>query len=243
MTAATDSADASRLAGVADRTLVALAAAGILAWVVLEFALRRGVGPSVAEFIGSAVGAEGAIFALGFPAVAALIAWLGTRSGLRRTDWDYDLGLRPLAAGLGGVVAYWAVYLAAVLALATILDVDLAALGSASGGAAAIPTWAIALYLVGNGVVVPIAEELAWRGVIQTALTESYGHYVAIVVTALAFVGKHLVVDLAANPFRVVSLLVLAVTLCGLRARWGTASSTVAHIGMNLLATASLILA
>jgi len=174
---------------------------------------------------------------------AALIAWLGMRYGLRRADWDYDLGLRPLGTGLGGIVAYWAAYLVAVLALAAILGVDLEALGSGSNGTAAIPTLAIALYFVGNGIVVPIAEELAWRGVIQTALTASYGHAIAIAVTALAFVGKHLIVDLAATPFRVASLLVLALVLCGLRARWGTASSTVAHLGVNVLATAGLLFA
>ena len=77
---------------------------------------------------------------------------------------------------------------------------------------------------------------------IQTALTESYGTYVAIVVTALAFVAKHLIVDLAVVPIRLGSLLILAFILCGLRARYGTASSTVAHLGMNMIATGLLVL-
>jgi hypothetical protein len=52
---------------------------------------------------------------------------------------------------------------------------------------------------------------------------------------------KHLVVDLAASPLRVVSLVVLAFVLCGLRARWGRTSSTVAHLALNLVTTAGLV--
>jgi len=78
--------------------------------------------------------------------------------------------------------------------------------------------------------------------VIQTALTEAYGTYVAIIVTAVAFVGKHLLVDLAALPFRTASLLVLGVGLCALRAGYGTASSTVVHVLMNSLETTIIVL-
>jgi len=56
---------------------------------------------------------------------------------------------------------------------------------------------------------------------------------VAIGVTTLAFVGKCLVVDLAAAPLRVASLLVLGLVLCGLRARYRTASSTATHLDVT----------
>lgn len=60
--------------------------------------------------------------------------------------------------------------------------------------------------------------------------------------TATAFVLKHLVVDLAAPPLRVTALFVFAVLFCVIRARYGTASSTVAHLVVNGLATASPVL-
>jgi membrane protease YdiL (CAAX protease family) len=69
--------------------------------------------------------------------------------------------------------------------------------------------------------------------VIQTALADAYGTWLAVLVTAAAFVAKHLVVDLAAPLFRVTSLVIMATILCGLRARYGTTSSTVAHLLAN----------
>jgi hypothetical protein len=42
---------------------------------------------------------------------------------------------------------------------------------------------------------------------------------------------------MAAPPVRVATLVVLAFVLCGLRARYGTASSTVAHLAVDLVST------
>lgn len=225
-----------------DGTLSLVAAVGMVAWVALEFTFRRGLGPLLADALDSGFGAEGAIMVVAVPPIAVLVAWLGTRVGIGRTGWAYDHSPRALAAGVGGIPAYFVVYLALLLALGPVLGIDPMA-DPGIGDVGDVPAWALALFLVGNGVVVPISEELAWRGVVQTALTESYGSYVAVVVTAVAFVTKHLVVDLAAPPARVLSLLVLAFLVCGLRARFGTASSTLAHVGINLLATASLLVA
>jgi len=79
--------------------------------------------------------------------------------------------------------------------------------------------------------------------VIQTALAEAFGTYIAIVVTAMAFVLKHLIVDLAVSPFRTTALLILAFSLCALRARYGTTTSTIAHVIMNSIETAAIIIA
>lgn len=72
---------------------------------------------------------------------------------------------------------------------------------------------------------------------------ESYGTYAGVTITAIAFVLKHLIVDAAAPFLRVVSLLLLAFLLCGLRARYGTASSTVAHIAANSIASVGVVFA
>lgn len=230
------------LADSPERSLPAVAAAAMVAWTALEFAFRRGLAPHLTDPLGSGVGAAALMLAGAVPLTAAVVAWLGTRAGVEPADWDYDLSLRTAAAGLGGVVAFLLVFdgitfvYTAVLGLERSLDASALGLGGA-------PTWALALFFVGNALVVPVAEELAWRGVIQTAIAESYGTPVAVGATALAFVAKHLVVDLAAPLFRVTSLLVLALVFCGLRARYGTTSSTVAHLVVNVLSTAPLVLA
>lgn len=237
-----ESRPADRFAVSSERSLPVVAAVAMLAWVLLEFAFRRGLVPALAEFVGSGRGADALILAFGFPLVAVVVAWWGAHTGIDRSRWDYELSLRTVGAGLGGAVAYFAVFAALAVILTSVLDVSPSFDGGVLGVTDA-PTWALIALLVGNGLVVPVTEELAWRGVIQTALTESYGVRVAVVVTAAAFVAKHLVVDLAAPPFRVASLVVGAFVLCGVRARYGTASSTVTHLITNLIATASLVLA
>lgn len=218
------------------------AAAGMVLWVVAEFALRRGVGYAVvAPRLGTSLGADAAIMVLGFPLIAAAVALVGRRGGVDPDDWDYEVSAWTAGAGLAGFLAYFVVF-TGVSAAAYVLGFGLP--GNVAGYAGADPAaWVLVAFLVGNGVVVPVAEELAWRGAIQTALTESYGTYAAVAVTAVGFVAKHLVVDLAAAPLRVVSLSVLALVLCGLRVRYGTASSTVAHVAANLVSTASLVVA
>ena len=241
MSESTSTAD--RLPASSGRNLFVVAVIAMAAWVLLEFAFRRGLVALLAEPLGTGRGADALVLTFLFPVVAGVVVWLGTRVGIGRADWDYDVSLRTVGAGLGGVVAYFAAFLGLVALLTSVFGLQTPSVSPTALGTAAAPAWALAFLLLGNGVVVPITEELAWRGVIQTALTESYGTYVAVGVTALAFVAKHLIVDLAAPPFRVASLAVLALIFGGLRARYGTASSTVAHLLVNLFATASLALA
>jgi membrane protease YdiL (CAAX protease family) len=96
--------------------------------------------------------------------------------------------------------------------------------------------WIGPLLLVANGIVVPVSEELAWRGVIQSSLARAWGMAGTVAVTALALALKHVIVD--GSVMRLTSLMVGALELCGVRARWGTGSSTVTHLVANFLATA-----
>jgi len=224
-----------------DRRLPIFAAAAIALWVLVEFALRRGLAPLLAEPLGTGLGADMASVAIGFPLIAVGIAWAGIHVGISPSDWEYKLSLRSVGAGLVGWLAYLVLYVGAVAVYTSVLGSQSSITPTALGVGDA-PVWAAALLLVINGVVVPITEELAWRGVIQTALMDAYGTSIAIVVTATAFVLKHLVVDMAAPPLRVTSLVILALILSGLRARYGTTSSTVAHLAANGIATATLVL-
>lgn len=224
-----------------ESNLPAFAAGAMALWVVLEFAIRRGLGPRLADPLGSGVGAAALMLAVGFPVIAGGVAWAGLRAGITPGDWDYDVSVRSVGMGLAGVVAFFVVYAAVTTVYTSVLGVE-PSVDASSLGFGGAPAWALALFLVGNGIVVPIAEELAWRGVVQTALAEAYGVSLAVGVTTVAFVLKHLVVDLSAPLFRVTSLLLLSFVFCALRARYGTASSTVAHLAANFTATASLVL-
>ncbi|WP_435125198.1 CPBP family glutamic-type intramembrane protease [Halobaculum sp. D14] len=228
------------------------AALAVAAWVLLEVAFRHGVAAVLADPLGTALGADMAATLLFLPVAAFVVTELGAAAGVGRADWDYDVSLRPLVAGVGGTVLFFALYLAALAGLVAALGAPQSAgLGGGGAGGTGAPTWALALFVAVNGVAVPVAEELAWRGVVQTALTERLGVAAAVAVTAVAFVLKHLVVDapvlLGASALvvgtRLASLVLLSAVLCLLRARYGTASSTVAHVCMNVPASLAALLA
>lgn len=226
----------SALAPLTDR-LPAVAAVSMFLWVAGEFAFRRGLVPHLADPLDSGLGADMVAIAIGMPLLAGSIAWLGIQAGITRRDWEYDISLHAIGAGLGGFVGYLALYFGVVLVLVLGFGLD-PSTGPVTLNFGSTPDWALAMLLLVNGILVPITEELAWRGVIQTALTKRYGDAIAIVATAIPFVLKHLVVDMSAPIFRVASLVILAFILSILRARYGTASSTVAHLSANGIFTA-----
>ncbi|WP_372480403.1 lysostaphin resistance A-like protein [Halomicrobium sp. HM KBTZ05] len=212
----------------------ALAAVVVATWVAVEFLVRRRGTPLLADAVGSGAGADMLLIALTFPALAVLAATIGNRRGIGPNRWRYELSRGAVLGGLVGVVVYFVLLLA--FAVVYVFTVGVPSVPTPSGGAETA-VWVLVTLLVVNGVVVPIAEELAWRGVVQTALVDAYGPVLGISVTATAFVAKHVVVDLGAPTFRLVSLIVIAVVLGVLRHRYGTASSTISHLGINLLAT------
>lgn len=89
--------------------------------------------------------------------------------------------------------------------------------------------------LVANGILTPIAEEYAWRGYIQHRLVQAWGMRLGLLLTALLFAAKHIVVDVSLG--RTTTLLVLAGLVGLIRWRWGTTASTVAHCVLNLFGT------
>jgi membrane protease YdiL (CAAX protease family) len=223
-------------------SLVRFAAAAMLVWVIVEIALRRGGVRVIAGAVRSARGADVILVGVGFPLLAYGLARWGMRLGIEPSDWEYDVSLRSVGIGLTSVVVYFLAIEAIGAVYTQIVSTPQSASTSAALSAGVTETlWvALAFFLV-NGVVGPVAEELAWRGVIQTALMESYGVYAGGAITALVFVLKHLIVDMAAPFLRVASLVILAFVFCGLRARYGTASSTVAHVAVNTVSSAAVI--
>ncbi|NHN43312.1 CPBP family intramembrane metalloprotease [Halorubellus sp. JP-L1] len=222
-------------------SLVAVAAGASVLWVVVEFAIRRGLTAPIGDALGTTAAGSAVTLALTGVVLAPTIAYLGTRVDVHPADWGLSLSVRGVLEGVGAVVAYYAFVVTASVVAVAAFGVDPAA--GTSGFGFDGPTWALAALLVANGVLAPIAEEVAWRGVVQTALTEAVGVAAAIAVTAVVFAAKHVVVDFAAPPLRVASLVFLAVAFGVLRHRNGTGSAIVAHVLANTTATVGLLLA
>jgi membrane protease YdiL (CAAX protease family) len=86
-----------------------------------------------------------------------------------------------------------------------------------------------------NGVLVPIAEEYLWRGVIQVQLLQAVPWALAIGTTAVLFSLKHVVVDASWDRF--LTLMAFG-CICGIVARRNSwRSSAVLHLFVNTVTT------
>ena len=91
-----------------------------------------------------------------------------------------------------------------------------------------------------NGLVVPIAEEWLWRGVVQPRLVSRMGVAAGIALTAVLFSAKHAVIDASMGRM-------LAITCGGVILGWVAHKATwrasaLSHIIMNSVATAGVII-
>lgn len=98
-----------------------------------------------------------------------------------------------------------------------------------------MPPFTVYLLLPVNGLLAPVVEEYAWRGYIQTRLTQGWGPLWGLLVTAVLFAAKHIVVDL--SLVRILTLLTIAFALGIIRHFWGTGASTVTHLALNSYAS------
>ena len=118
-----------------------------------------------------------------FVAVGGVYAsrWLG---GL---DLSVPAGedLRWVAVGLGGALAVWL----GSTAVSQLFDVQ----GPSSAVTASFSeTWALATFAVMAVLVVPLAEELLFRGAIQRRLARTLGSGPAVALASVAFLSVHL---------------------------------------------------
>jgi membrane protease YdiL (CAAX protease family) len=163
---------------------IALGAVGYLVLSVLAGLLLAGtVAPGSPALAVVALGVA-AVTALGAFAVAAgaRVRWLPA-FGVRSTTW------RWLLLGLAGGVLAWLVNRAIIIGYVLISgdssNPQAAIVPGATGGAIAL-----VLTLLCGAVLVPIGEELLFRGVVTTALGR-YGAWVAVLVSALVFALAH----------------------------------------------------
>ena len=99
--------------------------------------------------------------------------------------------------------------------------------------------WVAVLLLVANAADSAVCEEIAWRGVVQTALVRAWGPWIGIGVTVVLFALKHVLMD--ATFARITTLLMLGLVFGIVRHRWGTGSSTVTHVVVNLYSTGYIV--
>jgi len=210
-------------------------------WLFTELLLRWGVGFALLSAGLSPVAADWTLLLVGVPLVAGFLSWIALRRGMTPGEWGHDASRSALAAGAAG-----APVLLGAIAVTGRVDAALFGLDELEAGVAetigdelaATPALAV-LFLLGNGIAVPVAEEQVWRGIVQTKLVDAWGVPAGIGVTAALFALKHVVVDLSVA--RPTTLLALALGFGLLRHRYGTTSSTVAHLGVNFASSAALV--
>lgn len=220
-----------------------IAAVVVGGWIVLEVAFRWGL-VSAAPAVGiDPLLADYLVLAIGFPLIAAILTLYALEQGQRSESWEWDVTARALSGGLLTAMVGFVLLNGAIL-----IDIVLFGFGDTGRAAgetltaafAARPALAI-LFLVGNGLVVPIAEEQVWRGLVQTELVDGFGVVAGIGVASVSFALKHVIVDLSVA--RLTMLLTLGLLLGVVRHRWGTASSTVTHAVINTVFSASVVAA
>jgi membrane protease YdiL (CAAX protease family) len=202
-------------------------------WTLIEVFARRIAGRILGSVTDDELAGDMLITLIELPLSAWIIGRIGTRNGFGPEVWDYHWTPRTVIGGIAaGVVGL------ASLAVTASLDSTLFdGMDDAEVVDEKTSTAASSLLVGVNGVMVPIIEEFAWRGIIQTALVKRFSPPLGIGVTSIAFAVKHVVVDRSLG--RLTTLLTLASILGIVRHRLGIGASTVTHLTANL--TASVI--
>mgnify|MGYP006281112021 CR=1 FL=1 len=222
--------------------LSALTRAGLVVaagWTVIELLFGVGAAATIGPIVDNTFVVVLVATTVGFPFAAGVVVWYGCRAGIAHEDLDYRTTKRTVIVGT-------AAGLATALAVQTTGFAVTSVAGTEAANAAfgflladlEAGVWVLVLFTFTHGFVAPLAEELAWRGIIQTALVEARGPVIGIAVTAILFTAKHAVLD--ASFARVPSVLVLSVALGLARHRWGTTASTIVHVVVNLASVIGL---
>jgi uncharacterized protein len=208
-------------------------------WVSLEYVARLIGATGIAPMLGNVVAGDAVAIGIGMVAAAWIVVRYGEANGIAVADWSHRWTPGTVGIGIaGGVLAIGLMWVTA--------QIDLALWGMPEGALTALTeglqagAWVAILMLVANSVVAPICEEIAWRGVVQTALVRGLGSWAGIGVTLVLFAMKHVLID--GSFARITTLLMLGLVFGVARHRWGTGASTVAHVVVNLYATAEVIM-
>ena len=170
-----------------------------------------------------------------FPLLAALVACSTVGGGLRGAGWGFR---RTSWATLGGA---WALGAGSVLAGAAIVfGLDLADVGELDPSVLLGPTVLVAPYLL-----LALAEDLGWRGLLVPRLAEVAGPRTVVLVGGLAWSAFHwpLMLFLGGTPdgasswyavaMFTVGIVALGAVLASMQLRWGIWPGVVLHAAVN----------
>jgi membrane protease YdiL (CAAX protease family) len=170
-----------------------------------------------------------------FPLLAAVAARLVVGGGLRGAGWGFR---RTSWATIGGA---WALGVGTVLAgAALVFGLGLAGLGDVDASLLLGPTVLIAPY-----VVLALAEDLGWRGLLVVRLAEVAGPRTVVLVGGLAWSAFHwpLMLLLGGTPagasgwyavaMFTVGIVALGAVLASMQLRWGIWPGVVMHAAVN----------
>jgi len=94
-----------------------VAGGAMLLWLVVEFAVRRGLARALSDPLGTTVGAGAVSVTVGFTLAAVGIAWWGTQAGIEPPEWEYTLSRCTIAAGIAGTIGLYVLSGVAVVVL------------------------------------------------------------------------------------------------------------------------------
>ncbi len=94
--------------------------------------------------------------------------------------------------------------------------------------------------MVVNGLVVPVAEEWLWRGVVQPRLVSRLGVVAGIALTSVLFSAKHALVDASMGRMLAITALGGVLGVVAHQTTWR--ASALSHVLMNSVATAGVLL-
>ncbi|MDR7417634.1 MAG: CPBP family intramembrane glutamic endopeptidase [Armatimonadota bacterium] len=216
-------------------------------WVVVEVCVRTAVPALLLEVLYpprvAMIPATALALAQIVPALVALLFLWAVFDRRRRADglslWDLGYRFSARSAVVGGVCG---ALLLVALALPAQVDKRVFGLRADIDRWAWLVdagVWTAPAFLLVNAVLAPVVEEFGWRGYVQTRLATTWRSPVAVIVTALLFAGKHLIVDL--SLIRTTVLITASLALGLTRLRLGTCASTMTHFVLNLIASVSAL--
>ena len=214
-----------------DQRPLVTALLGVSLWTVVEIIARRVLAPKVGKFTDDDLAGDMLVSLATIPPLGWVIARIAHRMGIKQKHWGYEW--TPRAIG-GGIVAG----IAGLASVGITTQIDRLLFGGLEDTEVVTEETspvAATLLLAVNGIVVPIVEEFAWRGVIQPAFVERFGRLTGIGLTSISFSLKHAVIDRSLN--RTTMLFGLGSVFGIARHQLGTSASTAAHITGNLPAS------
>lgn len=207
----------------------------VVGWILLEVVVRTVTFDAAAVLLNAPLLGYAAGLAL-FPAIAGVLTLAAVRAGSRPADWGWRRSWTLV--GIGVVAG-----LVRIALVATTAPVDAALFGESGGDLIGVlrsmSPAVLALFVVGNGVLVPVAEEQVWRGIVQSTVVRRVGPAVGILAVAVAFACKHALID--GSLARLVTNLTGGLLYGVVRHRWGTTASTATHVAGNTIASTAAV--